>query len=244
MPTVLYVRHGRSSANTAGTLAGWMPGVFLDEAGASQAEAVGRRIAGAGLTVSRIVSSPLDRCVQTGDRIAAALGPVPRSIHEGLGECRYGAWTGRALAELARDELWRVVQDRPSEAAFPSSAAYPGESLVQMQSRALRAVRETDDHVANEHGPHAVWVAISHGDVIKSLLAHAVGAHLDDFQRIQVDPGSVSVVHYTSRRPIVLRVNDTGGDLGGLRPAEAAVTAAGDAVVGGGAGSVGIGSNP
>ncbi|WP_347350132.1 MSMEG_4193 family putative phosphomutase [Intrasporangium sp.] len=239
MPTVLYVRHGRSSANTAGTLAGWMPGVFLDDAGARQADAVGKRIADAGLTVRRIVSSPLDRCVQTGERIAAALGSVPRSVHAGLGECRYGAWTGRPLTELARDRLWRVVQDRPSEAAFPSSAAYPGESLVAMQTRALRAVREEDERVAHEHGPHAVWVAVSHGDVIKSLLAHAVGAHLDEFQRIQVDPGSVSVVHYTSHRPLVLRVNDTGGDLAGLRPPEAESGAAGDGVVGGGSGTVG-----
>ncbi|EWT07909.1 phosphoglycerate mutase [Intrasporangium chromatireducens Q5-1] len=239
MPTVLFVRHGRSSANTAGTLAGWMPGVFLDETGEGQADEVGKRISAAGIDVRRIVSSPLDRCVQTGDRIAAVLGPVGRSVHEGLGECRYGAWTGRPLAELARDELWKVVQDRPSEAAFPSSAAYEGESLAQMQARALRAVRETDERVANDHGAHAVWVAISHGDVIKSILAHAVGARLDDFQRIQVDPGSVSVVHFTSRRPLVLRINDTGGDLSGLRPPAPTGGQEGDAVVGGGAGTVG-----
>lgn len=238
VPTVLFVRHGRSSANTAGTLAGWMPGVFLDETGEAQADAVGARVAGAGLAVSRIVSSPLDRCLQTADRIAAAIGPVPRSVHQGLGECGYGAWTGRPLAELARDELWKVVQDRPSEAAFPSSAAYPGESLVQMQARALRAVRETDEHVANEHGAAAVWVAVSHGDVIKSLLADALGARLDDFQRIQVDPGSVSVVHYASRRPLVLRVNDTGGDLSRLKPPEVAGGQEGDVVVGGGGGTV------
>lgn len=239
MPTVLFVRHGRSSANTAGTLAGWLPGVFLDETGEGQADAIGKRIAAAGLEVDRIASSPLDRCIQTGDRIAAALGAVPRSVHPGLGECRYGEWTGRPLAELARDELWKVVQDRPSEAAFPSSAAYPGESLAQMQARALTAVRETDERVAQDGGPHAVWVAISHGDVIKSLLAHAAGAHLDDFQRIQVDPGSLSVVHYTSRRPLILRINDTGGDLTGLRPPEPAGGREGDAVVGGGAGTVG-----
>lgn len=238
MSTVLFVRHGRSNANTAGTLAGWMPGVFLDETGEGQADAVGSRIAAADLSVSRIVSSPLDRCVQTGDRIAAALGAVPRSVHEGLGECHYGAWTGRPLAELARDELWKVVQDRPSEATFPSSAAYRGESLAQMQARALRAVRETDERVANEHGDHAVWVAVSHGDVIKSILADALGARLDDFQRIQVDPGSVSVVHYASRRPLVLRVNDTGGGLTGLRPPQPPGGQEGDVVVGGGAGTV------
>src|SRR6478735_6474077 len=140
VPTVLFVRHGRSTSNTAGTLAGWMPGVFLDETGEAQAAAVGQRLAAAVLPVVEVVSSPLDRCVQTADLLAAPLPDhVARSIHEGLGECRYGAWTGRPIAELAREELWKVVQDRPSEARFPDSAAYPAESMVEMQDRALRA---------------------------------------------------------------------------------------------------------
>src|SRR5262249_30985078 len=109
VPTVILVRHGRSTSNTAGTLAGWMPGVFLDETGEAQAAALGQRLAAATLPVAEIVSSPLDRCLQTADLLSAALsGHTDRSVHEGLGECRYGAWTGRPIAELARDELWRV----------------------------------------------------------------------------------------------------------------------------------------
>jgi probable phosphomutase (TIGR03848 family) len=245
VPTVILVRHGRSTSNTAGTLAGWMPGVFLDTTGEGQAASLGQRLAAASLPIAEIVSSPLDRCLQTADLLAAALpGHVDRSVHEGLGECRYGAWTGRPIAELARDELWRVVQDRPSQARFPDSAAYPAESMTEMQERALRAVRETDARVLETHGKDAAWVAVSHGDVIKSILSHAAGAHFDDFQRIVVDPASVSVVRYTSRRPFVLRVNDVGGDLRDLRPPERRDTEEGDAEVGGGAGAPGLVESP
>jgi probable phosphomutase (TIGR03848 family) len=237
--TVVFLRHGRSSANAAGTLAGWLPGVFLDETGERQASSVGERIAAAGLSVAEVVSSPLDRCLQTADHVVAALRGVPRSVHDDLGECRYGAWTGRPLEELAKEELWKVVQHRPSEARFPSSAAYPGESLPEMQQRALRAVRETDERIRAAHGDHAVWVAVSHGDVIKALLADAVGAALDDFQRLHVDPASLSVVRYTATKPFVLRLNDTGGDLTTLRPPDHPVVPEGEAVVGGGTGAVG-----
>lgn len=237
VPTVIFVRHGRSTANTGGILAGWTPGVFLDETGQAQASAVGQRLASATLPVVEVVSSPLDRCVQTADLVAAPLRDgVARRVDDGLGECHYGAWTGRPLKELAKDELWKVVQDRPSQARFPDSAAYRAESLVEMQARALQAVREADERIRETHGKDAVWVAVSHGDVIKSLLAHALGSHLDDFQRIHVDPASVSVVRYTSRKPFVLRLNDVGGDLTGLRPPEHPETPEGDAPVGGGAG--------
>ena len=128
------------------------------------------------------------------------------------------------------------MQDRPSEARFPDSPAYAAESMTEMQARALEAVREIDARVLEAHGKDAIWVAVSHGDVIKSILSHATGAHLDDFQRINVDPASVSVVRYTSRKPFVLRLNDVGGDLGGLRPPEGPSVEEGDAVVGGGAG--------
>ncbi|HET7396879.1 MAG TPA: MSMEG_4193 family putative phosphomutase [Intrasporangium sp.] len=242
MPTVLLVRHGRSSANSSGTLAGWTPGVFLDAAGEQQADALGARLAAAEVPVAEIVSSPLDRCVQTADRLASALGgPVTRSVHDGLAECRYGAWTGRPLAELAKEELWKVVQERPSQARFPDSPAYEGESLTAMWDRALDAVREVNERVTAEHGADAVWVAVSHGDVIKAVLADAAGSRLDDFQRLHVDPASLSVVHYTSRGPFVVRLNDVGGDLSGLRPTARATQDGelpeGDAVVGGGPGT-------
>ena len=195
--------------------------------------------------------SPLQRCQETAAIVVAkAADGIPVEADDRLGEARYGAWTGRKLGELAKEELWRTVQDQPSAVRFPDGEEYPGESMAQMQARALDAVRSVDAEVEKAYGADAVWVAVSHGDVIKAILADAAGAHLDQFQRIQVDPASVSVVRYTARRPFLLRSNDNGGDLGGLKPpppkadegADAgrrrrcAAVAAGDAAVGGGAG--------
>jgi probable phosphomutase (TIGR03848 family) len=159
-------------------------------------------------------------------------------VEDRLGEARYGDWTGRPLKELAKEPLWRVVQAHPSAVTFPGEH---GESMLGMQLRAVEAVREHDAAVARAHGDDAVWVAVSHGDVIKSVLADALGMHLDAFQRIVVDPCSVSVVRYTPLRPFALRVNDTGGDLAGLvakpRPRRRRRAASSDAVVGGSTGT-------
>jgi probable phosphomutase (TIGR03848 family) len=217
--TVLLVRHGRTAANSSGVLAGWTPGIGLDDHGRKQAEAMAARIAAAGVEIRRVVSSPLQRCQETAAIVAASVADgIPVEEDERLGEARYGAWTGRKLAELAKEDLWRVVQDQPSAARFPDGDGYPGESMAQMQARALDAVRSLDAEVEKAHGADAVWVAVSHGDVIKAIIADAAGAHLDQFQRILVDPASVSVVRYTARRPFLLRTNDNGGDLGGLKP--------------------------
>lgn len=237
MAYCILIRHGRSTANTRAVLAGWLPGVDLDETGREQAAALVDRLAGTPFV--HLATSPLDRCRQTAEPLGEAHGLAPR-VHEGLGECRYGAWTGRSLKELAEEPLWRVVQDRPSEARFPDGADYPGEAIAEMSARAVAAVREIDAAVTEEHGPHAVWGAISHGDIIKSVLAHSVGTSLDDFQRLYVDPASISVVHFTESRPMLLRTNDTGRSaLNPPRPEEA--PAPGDAAVGGG---VGLGSRP
>ncbi|MFZ1288251.1 MAG: MSMEG_4193 family putative phosphomutase [Candidatus Phosphoribacter sp.] len=240
MPTVLLVRHGRTTANASGVLAGWLPEVALDEVGRAQAETVGRRIADAGLTVVKVVASPLQRCLETARILVAAddgAHGIRVEVDDRLGECRYGSWTGRRLSELAKEPLWRVVQDQPSAATFPDGAAdtagMPGESIAAMAARAVAAIRETDAAVGAEHGTDAVWIAVSHGDVIKSIIADAAGMHLDLFQRIVVDPASVSILRYTPARPFVIRVNDTGGSLAGLATAAPAA----DAAVGGGAGA-------
>jgi probable phosphomutase (TIGR03848 family) len=162
-----------------------------------------------------------------------------RHTEERLGEARYGAWTGRPLKELSKSPLWRAVQDRPSTVTFPRHEQYETESLAQMQRRALAAVDDWHTRIAAEHGPDAVWVAVSHGDVIKAVLADALGTPLDRFQRIVIDPGSVSIVQQTTRHPVVLRVNDTGTDPVVLPVPRAAGSGEdGDAAVGGGAGSV------
>jgi probable phosphomutase (TIGR03848 family) len=228
VPICLLVRHGRTTANASGTLAGWTTGVGLDDAGRGQAEALGKRLSS--LPVAVIVSSPLQRCQETSVILADALGPLEVETVHDLGECRYGAWTGGALKDLAQDPLWRVVQDHPSAARFPDGEEFAGESIAEMQLRAVRAIRATDAAVARDHGPDALWVAVSHGDVIKSVISDAAGAHLDQFQRIMVDPASLSVVRYTERRPFVVRVNDAGIDLAGLVPPPPKPPAADEAV--------------
>ncbi|GAB94532.1 putative phosphomutase (TIGR03848 family) [Kineosphaera limosa] len=236
MPICLLVRHGRTSANVAGILAGWTPGVDLDDQGQAGARALGERLAG--LPLRLVATSPLERCRQTAELITHPGAPV--QIVDDLGECRYGAWTGRSLQDLAKEPLWRVVQDQPSAAVFPDGPDFPGESIAAMSSRAVAAVRSLDTAVRAEHGEGALWVAVSHGDVIKAILADAAGAHLDAFQRFVAGPASLSVVRYSPGRTFVERVNDTGADLSRLVPAAPSETpepgagATADAAVGGG----------
>src|SRR3954469_8349572 len=227
MSTVLLVRHGLT-AMTGPVLAGRTPGVHLDDRGVKQAAAVAERIAVLPLTA--IVTSPMERCVETAeairDRQAAA---PPWHVEDRLVECGYGDWTGRPLKELTKDPLWKVVQSQPSAVRFPN-----GEALAEMATRAVSAVRSWDEQL----GEDAVWVACTHGDIIKAVVADALGLHLDQYQRIVPDPCSVSVIRYTATRPYVIRVNDVGGDLSGFAPPKRRRrrSADSDATVGGGAG--------
>ncbi|MEV6103632.1 histidine phosphatase family protein [Streptomyces sp. NPDC051940] len=232
MPTLLLIRHGRSTANTTGVLAGRGPGVALDDRGLEQAAALPGRLAGIGLAAA--VTSPLQRCRETLRPLSAALPALTVHTEERITECDYGRWTGRKLAELADDPLMATVQAHPSAAVFPG-----GESMRGMQARAVDAVRDWNTRIADEHGPDAVYAMCSHGDIIKAVVADALGMHLDLFQRIAVDPCSVTAIRYTPLRPFVLRLGDT-GDLAGLAPAAAPEQdpgRQGAADVGGGAGA-------
>jgi probable phosphomutase (TIGR03848 family) len=226
--TVVLVRHGLTHL-TGPVLAGWTPGLHLDERGTAQAKAVAERLRPVPLTA--IVSSPLDRCLDTAGHIAEGR-ELELQVEERLGECRYGDWTGRPLKELAKDPLWKVVQNHPSAVVFPGPE---GEPLRETQNRAVAAVRDWNARL----GPDATWLACSHGDVIKAIVADAMGLHLDQFQRIAIDPCSVTVIRYTELRPFVARVNDTGGGVADLVPAKKGRRrrASSDAVVGGGTGA-------
>lgn len=227
---VLLLRHGHSTANADGVLAGWSEGVGLTDIGREQAARVAERLAP--LPISRAVSSPLQRCLETA---SLALAGHDVAHDDRLGECHYGAWTGRSLADAAKDDLWRVVQDDPGAATFPPDAGYAAESLAQMAERVVGGVRALDAEVEAEHGADAVWVAVSHGDPIKAVVAEAVGAGLAGLQRVRIDPGSLTAVHLTATRMVLLASNTVQGDLAPLvtRPAHAPV---GDSEVGGGAG--------
>lgn len=235
MPTVILVRHGRSSANTSGVLAGRTPGVKLDEKGLQQAQEVAERLAV--VPLAAVVTSPLERCRQTASAIVARQQGLRAATDKRLTECGYGDWTGMKLSALMKDPLWPVVQQHPSAVTFPN-----GESMRMMQQRAVDAVRDHDARLAASHGGDAVWVAVSHGDVIKAIVADALGLHLDTFQRIVVDTASTTVITYTATRPFVVRVNDTGSELTSLVPQPSAAgngrrrktaVRSSDAVVGG-----------
>jgi probable phosphomutase (TIGR03848 family) len=203
--TVILLRHGRSTSNTAMTLAGRSDGVDLDDKGREQAQALVDRIGS--LPVRAIVRSPLLRCERTVAPLAAALGLDP-VVDERISEVDYGSWTGRKIGDLVKEPLWAVVQQQPSAAVFPG-----GEGLAHVQARAVAAVREHDRRIAELHKGDALWVACTHGDVIKAVVADALGTHLDSFQRITADPASMSVIRYTALRPFVIHVNHTGDQL-------------------------------
>ncbi len=229
MTTVVLVRHGLT-AMTGPVLAGWTPGLHLDERGQAQAAAVAERLRP--VPFDAVVSSPLDRCLDTATAVLEGRDGIELQVDQRLGECRYGDWTGRPLKELAKDPLWKVVQNHPSAVVFPGPE---GEPLRETQARAVGAVRDWNARL----GPDATWLACSHGDVIKAVVADALGLHLDQFQRITIDPCSVTVLRYTELRPFVVRVNDTGGGVADLLPPKRKGRrrkSSSDAVVGGGAG--------
>ena len=211
MATVILVRHGRTAANVNGVLAGRTPGIRLDKVGRDQAACTAERLATVPLVA--VVSSPLERCRQTARMILDRQEISPTTlVEEEINECDYGEWQGRAISEVAKEKLWSVVLTQPSAAEFPG-----GESMAAMQARSVAAIRRHDAAFESQHGPGAVWVAVSHGDIIKSVLADALGMHLDLFQRITVAPASVSIVRYRAERPEVLATNTDAGDLSWLR---------------------------
>ena len=210
MGTLILLRHGRSTANSAGVLAGRSPGVALDEHGQAEVKTLVERLAT--VPLAAVVSSPLQRCRETVGPLAQAR-ELEVTVDDRFVEVDYGEWTGREVRKLGKERLWKVVQSHPSAVVFPG-----GEGLAALQARAVAAVREWDAKLAAEHGPHVLWLVCTHGDIIKAVLADALGMHLDGFQRIVVNPCSVSAVSYTETRPFVQRVNDSGSDLQSLIP--------------------------
>ena len=196
MTTLFLIRHGLTAV-TGKTLYGRTPGVRLDDRGRAQAETLADRLAPVRLTA--VYSSPLDRCVETMAPLAASQR-LKVVVRDGLIEMDVGAWTGRSLAQVRRTRLWKDVIHHPSQFRFPD-----GESFVDAQSRALAEI-----HMITARHPHGRIAVGSHGDIIRMLIAHYAGAHLDLFQRTSADPASVSVVHLGDGGPHVVVVNDTG----------------------------------
>jgi probable phosphoglycerate mutase len=192
------------TAQTGPLLSGRAPGIDLSEEGRRQADALGQRLAG--LPVTAVYASPIERTTQTAQAVAHHHG-LPVLSLEGVLEADYGEWTGQKLADLAKTDLWKVVQRTPSRASFPA-----GESLAAMQARMVAAL----DAVVADH-PGELVVVLSHADPIKAAIAQYTGVHLDLFQRIVVSPASVTAFAFGAHGVAMLKCNDT-GVLDELRP--------------------------
>jgi len=201
---VLFVRHGHTTT-TGKVLPGRARGLHLDETGQAQAQAVAERLAGLA-SIGAIYASPLERTRETAAPIAGRRG-LEVQIDKGLLELDIGEWTGDELKVARRRPEWKAVQSYPSGFRFPG-----GESFVEMQARVVATV----DRIRAAH-PGQTVVAVSHADPIKAAVGHALGAHLDLFQRFAVSPCSVSAVSYGTGGPMVLSVNSV-GDLRSLGP--------------------------
>ena len=203
--TVLLVRHGQTPT-TGKLLPGRAPGLHLAEEGVRQAERAGERI-GELKRVDAIYCSPLERAKETAAPIGKAVGIRPK-VDRGLLECDFGDWTGAELKKLMKLPEWRTVQKAPSTFRFPN-----GESFIEMQVRMVGAL----DRLRTQH-PGGVIVCVSHADTIKAAMAHALGTHIDLFQRIVISTCSISGITWTTDGPIALTVNSTGGSLSELTP--------------------------
>ena len=201
MTLVLLIRHAHSIANGSGILAGRTEGIGLSSSGKKQARDLARRLGD--IPIKSLRSSPLERCEATISPWLQKLSETnPRlavQIDEDLSEVDYGDWTGRKLRALSKESLWKKVQEKPSRVTFPK-----GESLSDMQVRAMKAVKRGLDKRGKGH-----VVLISHGDVIKAIIASALNLHLDEFQRIVIDPASVSILDYSNSKPRLILMNDS-----------------------------------
>ena len=199
---LVLIRHAHSEANAAGILSGRLPNVHLSEKGISQSENLAVRLGN--FTLSSLRISPMERCFETVSPWinSVVLPNNPKfqpEIDSNLTEVDYGSWSGKKLAMLSKNKLWKIVQDSPSRMYFPD-----GEGIAQMQARAMSSVHEA----VSAKGKGSA-VIVSHGDVIKSIIASALGMHLDEFQRIVIDPASVSILDFSTTKPRTLLLNDS-----------------------------------
>ena len=197
MTQVLLIRHAVNDFVRTGRLAGWTPEVHLNDEGRAQAEALGARLAE--VPLAAIYASPLERTMETAQAVAAHHPALTIRVNEGIGEVRYGEWEGKTIRELQGRKMWQMVQQTPSRAYFPG-----GETMRGVQNRAVEAI----ETLVAAH-PKDLIAVVSHADLIKMLIAHYLGLHLDQFQRIVISPASISTLSLEFGRPYVGSVNDT-----------------------------------
>lgn len=196
MTDILLIRHAVNDFVKTGKLAGWTPDVHLNDEGKAQAEALGKRLAD--VPIKQLYSSPLERTMETAEAICKHHSNLPIQQNQEIGEVRYGDWEGQAIAALQGRKMWSVVQEYPSRAVFPN-----GETMRGVQVRAVNAI----ETLVAKH-PGELVAVVSHADLIKMILAHFLGMHLDNFQRLVVSPASISSLSLTHGRPYVGTIND------------------------------------
>ncbi len=197
MTTLVLIRHATNDWVRKGLLAGWTPGVHLNEEGRAQAQALSERLATSHLDA--VFSSPLERALETAQAVAAPHG-LDVETRKGIGEVQYGEWSGQSIRKLVRNPLWRSVQIYPSGTRFPD-----GETIGEMQARVVAAL----DEIRAAH-PKSVVAAVAHADVIKAATAFYIGVPLDLFQRLVISPASVTIFEFGHFGPRLLRMNDSG----------------------------------
>lgn len=223
MKTIFLVRHGRSTANQKGLLAGRAPKVELDEVGKAQAKALGEYFSST--KIDKLISSPLERCLTTAKEIKNLQGKSLKvQISQNFIECDYGTWTNKKLSKLSSQSLWKVIQETPSLVTFPK-----GESMLQMATRASAGLIKVIEQIKK---PKANLIIVTHADLIKALIATTLGMHLDHFQKIIVDPASISTLTFQNNKFFVAGVNDRSH----IKSIKSKTGAPSGAILGGGAG--------
>ncbi len=209
MASIILVRHSRSTANNAGVLAGQAPGITLDEVGYTQAQGLIDRIGK--VSISRTISSPLQRCIETITPWHSAHGDSIIELDENFIESDYGSWTGQKLSDLAKEPLWKQVQKEPSSVTFPE-----GESFQAMFNRVSSGLDKIIDNLKDEENV----IIVSHGDIIKLAIAKILDLPIDKFQKLVIDPASISIVKVEktedaehSRRTALISMNESGTPL-------------------------------
>jgi probable phosphomutase (TIGR03848 family) len=202
MARIVLLRHAHSVANEKNLLAGRTAGISLSKTGKEQAKDLIARLGN--VAFDEVAISPMQRCRETIDPWLASSGAKDRIVvDESISEVDYGSWSGKSLASLRRKAQWKVVQDFPSQMKFPE-----GESLLEMQGRALSGFYRLN--AVKGKGPRLL---VSHGDVIKSIVAHCLGMHLDQFQRLVIEPASLTIIDTDSGTSRLVRFNDAKGSL-------------------------------
>lgn len=196
MTQILLIRHAVNDFVKTGKLAGWTPGVHLNDEGKAQAEALGKRLAAA--TIDQLYASPLERTMETAEAVRQHHPHLEIKQTLELGEVRYGDWEGMEISKLSGRKMWQVVQQYPSRAEFPN-----GETMRGVQTRAVNAI----ENLVAAH-PNEMVAIVTHADIIKMVLAHYLGMHLDEFQRIVIMPASISMLSLGFGRPYVSSMND------------------------------------